>query len=99
MFPLGRSSRATMRLATGSATVAKTIGIVRVSRWSATVTAVESAMMMSGCRLISFVSFDHLIGAQQNRLGHGKAKRLRSLEVHDHLKFGRELDGKLARWG
>src|SRR5262249_49224521 len=31
-FPPGRSSRATMPLATGSATFAKTIGIVRVSR-------------------------------------------------------------------
>jgi hypothetical protein len=32
MFPLGRSSRATLPLATGSLTFAKTIGIVRVSR-------------------------------------------------------------------
>jgi hypothetical protein len=32
MFPLGRSSRPTMPLATGSPTFAKTIGIVRVSR-------------------------------------------------------------------
>ena len=37
MFPPGRSSRTTMPLATGSATFAKTIGIVRVSRWTATV--------------------------------------------------------------
>ena len=37
MFPLGRSSRATMPLATGSPEVAKTVGIVRVSRWTATV--------------------------------------------------------------
>ena len=32
-FPLGRSSRVRMPLATGSATFAKTIGIVRVPRW------------------------------------------------------------------
>jgi hypothetical protein len=32
MFPLGRLSRSTMPLATGSATPTKTIGIVRVSR-------------------------------------------------------------------
>ena len=34
MFPLGRSSRATRPLATGSSTFTKTIGIVRVSRWT-----------------------------------------------------------------
>jgi hypothetical protein len=36
MFPLGRLSRGTMPLATGSPAPAKTIGIVRVSRWTAT---------------------------------------------------------------
>src|ERR1700730_6184812 len=40
MFPLGRSSRATMPLATGSLTLAKMIGIVRVSRWMARVAGV-----------------------------------------------------------
>jgi hypothetical protein len=50
MFQLGRSSRATMPLATGSPALAKTIGIVRVSRWKATVTAIEFAAMMSGCK-------------------------------------------------
>ena len=50
MFPPGRSSRATMLLVTASATFTKTIGIVRVSRWTATVAAVEPARMMSGCR-------------------------------------------------
>ena len=39
-FPPGRSSRATRPLATGSATPAKTIGIVRVSRWRAAVATV-----------------------------------------------------------
>src|SRR5215468_7629678 len=42
MFPFGRSSRATMPLATGSPTPAKTIGIVRVSLWTATVAGVVS---------------------------------------------------------
>jgi hypothetical protein len=37
VFPLGRSSRATTPLATGSFKFAKTIGIVRVSRWRARV--------------------------------------------------------------
>jgi hypothetical protein len=51
MFPLGRSSRATMPLATGSATPIKTIGIVRVCRWMATVAGVEGIVtMISGCR-------------------------------------------------
>jgi hypothetical protein len=36
-FPPGRSSRVTMLLATGSTMFAKTIGMVRVSRWTATV--------------------------------------------------------------
>src|SRR5215471_21130174 len=48
MFPLGPSSRGTMPLAMGSPMVAKTIGIVRVSRWTATVAAVELVRMMSG---------------------------------------------------
>jgi hypothetical protein len=39
-FPLGRSSRGTILLATGSLTLEKTIGIVRVSRWTATVAGV-----------------------------------------------------------
>ena len=50
LFPLGRSSRATMCWATGSPTAAKTIGIVRVSRWTATVAGVPPVKMMSGCR-------------------------------------------------
>ena len=49
-FPPGRSSRATMPLATGSDTFAKTIGIVRVSRWTAAVVGVPGVRMMSGCR-------------------------------------------------
>src|SRR5215468_3527576 len=39
--------------------------------------------------------FDHLGGAQQNRWGYGKAKRLGGLEVEDHLKFCRQLNGEL----
>ena len=50
MFPLGRSSRATTLLATGSVTLTKTIGIVRVSRWTVTVAGVATVRMTSGCR-------------------------------------------------
>jgi hypothetical protein len=30
--------------------------------------------------------FDHLIGAQQNQWGYGKAERLAGLEVQNHLE-------------
>ena len=49
VFPPGWFSRGTMPLATGSPTPVNTIGIVRVSSWTATV-AVATARMMSGCR-------------------------------------------------
>src|SRR6516164_1471485 len=52
-FPLGRSSRATRPLTTGSVRLAKTIGIVRVSRWRATVAAVPFVRMMSGCKPVN----------------------------------------------
>jgi hypothetical protein len=39
-----------MSLATGSPTVTKTIGIVRVSRWTAMVATFELVRMMSGCK-------------------------------------------------
>jgi hypothetical protein len=39
-----------MPLATGSPAFAKTIGIVRVSRWTAAVVAIVPVRMMSGCR-------------------------------------------------
>src|SRR6516162_1288989 len=41
--------------------------------------------------------FDHLVGAKQDRWGYGKTKRLGGLEVYGHLKFCRELNGKLRR--
>ena len=42
------NARGTMLLATGSVTPAKTIGIVRVSRWRAAVAGVESVAMIVG---------------------------------------------------
>ena len=41
--------------------------------------------------------FDLLVGAQQNRWRHGKAKRLGGLEVDDHLEFCRQLNGQIRR--
>ena len=49
-FPPGRGKLATKPSPTGSETAANTIGIVRVSRWSAAVTGVEVARITSGCR-------------------------------------------------
>jgi hypothetical protein len=37
--------------------------------------------------------FDLLISAQQDRWGYLKTERLGSLEVDDHLKFCRQLNG------
>ena len=50
-FPPGRLSRGTMPLATGSPSATMTIGIVRVSRWTAAVVAIVT--MPSGCRATS----------------------------------------------
>src|SRR6516165_3330414 len=41
--------------------------------------------------------FDGLVSAKQDRWGYRKAERLGGLEVHDHLKFGRELHREIAR--
>jgi hypothetical protein len=50
MFPPGRSSRGTIPLATGSLTFAKTIGIVRVSRWTAAVAGSRIHLIAKGGR-------------------------------------------------
>src|SRR6516165_2017205 len=50
MFPPGWLSRGTMPLETGSDTPAKTIGIVRVSRWTAMVAGVPYVTIISGWR-------------------------------------------------
>jgi hypothetical protein len=36
--------------------------------------------------------FDHLVGAQKERLRDREAKRLGSFEIDSHLKFGRQLN-------
>src|SRR6516164_8530736 len=41
--------------------------------------------------------FDDLGGAQHYRRGYGKTERLGGLEVHGHLKLGRELHREIAR--
>src|SRR5262245_32406897 len=47
--------------------------------------------------LAGAVSFDHLVGTQQNRWGYGETERLGGLEVDDHLKFYRKLHREIAR--
>jgi hypothetical protein len=47
----------------------------------------------SNCFALRDFLFDHLVGAQQNRLRHGKTERFGGLEVHDHLEFGWQLNG------
>jgi hypothetical protein len=41
-------------------------------------------------------SLDQLVGTQPNRWGYGKTERLGGLEVHDHLKFCRQLNESSA---
>ena len=78
MFPPGRSSRATMPLATGSATVAKTIGIVRVSRWTATVAGVAPVRMKFLCEhsyLIDVVTVPPKVDPQVAAIGPTQARK------------------------
>src|SRR5215472_17518408 len=41
-------------------------------------------------------SFDHLVGAQQNRCRQLEAERLSGFEIDDKLYFGRLLDWKIG---
>src|SRR6516225_3168988 len=44
-------------------------------------------------------SFDHLVGAREQRCWHIETKRLRSLQVDDELEFGRLNDRQVRRLG
>ena len=48
-------------------------------------------------RITRGASFDHLVGAGEQRRWHGDAKRLRGLEVDPQLIFGRVLHRKVGR--
>src|SRR5215471_2110031 len=42
-------------------------------------------------------SFDHLVGAREQRLRHGEAQRLRGLEVDDEFILGRRLHRQVGQ--
>src|SRR5262245_38637160 len=44
-----------------------------------------------------FTSFDHLVGASENRRRHGEAEGLGGLRVGKQLNFGDLLDGQVGR--
>jgi hypothetical protein len=53
----------------------------------------RSSHQRSNCFALRDFLFHHLVGAEQNRLRHIQTERLGGLEVQDHLKFCRELNG------
>jgi hypothetical protein len=40
---------------------------------------------------------DHLVGADNDRVGHGEAERFRRLEIDGQLELGRLLDRQIGR--
>jgi len=90
-FPPGRSSRGTTALGTGSPTFAKTIGIVRVSRWSARVAGVDK---FSGRMLADNVAMrtimDHY-GAFWERDDIGVVTTVVDVPDLDDLSLGRDM--------
>jgi hypothetical protein len=45
------------------------------------------------------LSFDHLVGAGDERRRHGKSERVGGLVVDHQLETGRQLDGQIGRLG
>jgi hypothetical protein len=61
-----------------------------------TACAAARGSVFSAGRPIVFATrnlFDHLVGAQQDRLRYGQTERLGDLEVYGQLKFCRQLNG------
>jgi hypothetical protein len=46
--------------------------------------------------LANGASFDHLVGAREQGIGHGYAKRLGSVEINDEFVLGRRLHGQFG---
>src|SRR5215510_1065338 len=49
------------------------------------------------CAVSTSRSFDHLVGAREQCLGHGEAERLRGLEVNYQFVLGRILHWQISR--
>jgi hypothetical protein len=98
MFPPGRSSRATRPLATGSPTIA-TIGIVRVSRWRATVAGVppvritraDCTPLGSAHFMRPFLRFESASRGTQREGGNAS---WRGAWAVDFFRLGEELCGR-----
>src|SRR5262245_965660 len=41
--------------------------------------------------------FDHLVGASEQRRGHGEAERIGGREINEEIEFGRLLDRDVSR--
>src|SRR6266446_5584507 len=95
----GRDRPATNPSPTGSPTLKKTMGIVEVCCSSAAVVGVLCPSIKSGCSAVvsSSRSFDHLVGAREQRRRDGEAECLSRGQIDNEIEFGRLLDRKIAR--
>src|SRR4051794_27631817 len=78
-------------------------GAISPSRMACVFSLRASAMLSSSLVSVmngpSGLSFDHLVGAEQERLRHGEAEGLGGLEVDRKLELDRLLDGEVGRLG
>src|SRR5262249_6783702 len=59
--------------------------------------AVQEAMSALGHKRTYGHSFDHLVGASEQRLRHGEAERFGGLEIDRKLELGRLRDRQVSR--
>jgi hypothetical protein len=64
----------------------------RVESVGTSLNLTRSRHRRSHCFALRDFLFDHLVGAQQDRLRHYKAERFGGLDVDSHLKFYRQLN-------
>jgi hypothetical protein len=51
------------------------------------------------CIAANYPSFDHIVGADEQRGGHDEAKGFSGLEIDHEFSFGALLDGEVSRFG